>query len=121
MAIDLGTENLSVSTQERTRQITIKTTKGVDPFIVVERENVRLLPDGTVLSRSDVGPVERRLSQIQAQAQPFKPATSGMITGGELAGLLAQFADAWRQEDIVAEQAKAAAQAEAEKAGEGQE
>lgn len=100
MAIDQGSETVTIKTEERTWRIQIETPKGADASITIFREVVRYLPDGTVLSKEAGGEVRRSLSQVAAQAFQLK---SGTMTGADVAGALAAIADVWRAEDLRAE------------------
>lgn len=100
MAIDQGTTTLAIATQERSRRIIIDTMKGADPTISVIREVVKTAPDGSVLATDTCPGAVRHLSQIVKETQPFKPATDGVITALELAKLIADRADMWREYDI---------------------
>lgn len=101
MAIDQGTETLTITTKERTWRINIETAKGGDPTVTVHRETVRTTPDGTIISKEPCGQVSRLLSVTAAQT--FKIG-GAVYTMGEIAGVIAAIADAWRAEDIAAQE-----------------
>jgi hypothetical protein len=95
MALDISTESVTLAVKERTWRIEIFTDLGADPLLRAHREKVWLRPDGSPAQREILDPVERRLSQIAAHS-------FGGITGAQLAGAVADAADALRLEDIAA-------------------
>lgn len=97
MAIDLGTENVVVTSQERTWRINIETPLGGDPVVTVFREMVRTAADGTVISKDTANRVSRSLSAAAAQSFTVEGKN---YTTAEIAGVIATVADVWRQEDI---------------------
>lgn len=102
MALAQGTATIAVTTQERTWRVEIETALGADPVVTVYRQTVKTDPSGNVLS-IEMAPIARRaLSAISAETQAFTPSVAGLITGGELAALIAARADVWRQADITA-------------------
>jgi hypothetical protein len=96
MAIELGDETLTLTKSERTWRVEIFVEHGDDPIIRAHREVVMTDADGKVSSRDRAIPtVERRLSAIAGK-------TYAGLTGAELAGAIAAWADGLRQEDIAA-------------------
>lgn len=102
MAIDQGTSTLIVTSQERTFCVNIETPKDTDPIVTVFRQVVKTAADGSTIAIESAPPARRNLSAVMAETQPFTPSTQGMVTGVELAALVAERADMWRTEDIAA-------------------
>lgn len=100
MASNQGTETVSVTTQERTWRVNIETARHADPVVTGYREIVRTASDGSLIAAEQAPQAERKLSAVAAQTLPFTAATAGVITGLELAGLIAAWVDKWREEDI---------------------
>jgi hypothetical protein len=95
MALDIGTESLTLTVKERSWRIEIFADLGIDPLLRAHREKVWLRPDGSVAHREVLEPVERRLSTIAAQ-------TFDGMTGAALAATIAAAADTFRLEDTEA-------------------
>lgn len=98
MAIELGTETITVVSQERTYRVNIETALGSDPIVTAFREQVKTANDQTLM-KHDTVMVRRALSAVVTETQPFTPATVGVITALELAGLIASRVDMWRSQD----------------------
>lgn len=96
MAIELGTESLTLSVKERTWRVEIFTDVGIDPIVTAHREKVWLRPDGTVADRVVLPSVRRTLSQVQAEEVTYLDQT---VTCAVLAGLIAAAADVFATED----------------------
>lgn len=94
MAIQIGNETLDVQKEERTYCVEILTDKNTDPVIRARREELWVLSDGTIINRNrNIPVVERRLSEILNK-------TVLGLSGLQLAGIIAAWADDLRQEDI---------------------
>ena len=102
MAIDQGTATLAVTTQERTWRVNIETQRLTDPVITAYRQVVRTAADSSIVSIENAPTTQRSASAIAAETQTFTPATVGVVTGAELASLIAARADMWREQDIAA-------------------
>jgi hypothetical protein len=99
MAITMGTETVALTIEERTWRVNIETPRGEVPIVTVFREIIRADASGAVVSR-EVGPVASRAADAVA-ADQFT-ADGVTVTGAQLAALIAQAADQWRQADIAA-------------------
>lgn len=95
MAINRGTKNVALSSEERTWRINIETPKGGDPVVTIYREIVTSDADG-IISKTPSSTVMRSLSATAAQSVKVG---SGTVTVGDVAALIADLADAWRNED----------------------
>ncbi|WP_315831097.1 hypothetical protein [Bradyrhizobium prioriisuperbiae] len=99
MAIEIGTETVAVTTQERTWRINIETPCEVVPTVTVFREVVKSDPNGVVISKAQGILVTR---QADAVAGDSFSADGVSVTGAQLTALIALAVDQWRQEDIAA-------------------
>jgi hypothetical protein len=99
MAITISTETIAVTTEERTWRVNIETPRGEVPTVTVFREVVRTDAPGAVISRVQGATISR---QADAVAEQSFTAAGITVTGAQLASLVAQAADQWRQEDIAA-------------------
>ncbi|MDP1867011.1 MAG: hypothetical protein Q8L13_11810 [Bradyrhizobium sp.] len=97
---------MTVKAQERSWRINIETPLGADPVVTVFREVVRTASDGAVIARDPAGSFDRSLS---ASADQVFTVSGNKYTVGEIAVVIAAIADAWRQEDLDAAAAAAAA------------
>lgn len=97
MAIEQGTETVTVTVEERTWRVEIFCEKGEDPTIRAHHQTVRSDGNGNVLSIENGAIVERRSSAIQGDTFT---AVGISVTGAQLAELIAQAADQWRGEDL---------------------
>lgn len=107
MAITIGTETLSITTEERTWRISIETPKNAVPVITVFRETVKSDAAGAIISKERTAQVSRAADVVAAETQDFTPSQAGKITAAELAALIAARADLWREQDLAAETAHA--------------
>lgn len=64
MAIDKGTESVSLAVKERTWRVEIFTDFGADPVVQVHRERVWLRDDGSLYRRETLPAVTATLTQI---------------------------------------------------------
>lgn len=92
MAQEIRTETLAVQVIERTYRVECIAEAGSDYSIVVYRERLTLLPDGTILARDRSLPIVRR-SVLQVVGDPDSMT---------LLGLVKTKADAWAAEDAAA-------------------
>lgn len=99
MAIDQGSESLTLAVQERTWRLEIFTESGEDPVVRVHRETVRTGNDGTIVSRERGTVVERNFLSV---AQQVFVIGGNEYTGAEIAGVVSAVADYWRAEDLAA-------------------
>jgi hypothetical protein len=99
MAIEQGTETVTVTSQERTWRVNIETAMGADPVVTAFRETIRTASDGSVISKEPAGSTERRLSAVETQSFTVN---GKAYTGAEIADIIAAVADTWRQQDIAA-------------------
>lgn len=97
MAIDQGTETVSISTQERTWRINIETPIGQTPTVTAFREIIKSDGGGTIFAR-EIGIEVSRLADAVA-AETFT-AAGATVTGAQLAALISKAVDQWRQQDI---------------------
>lgn len=96
MAIDQGTETLSVMKSERTWRVEVFCERGEDPIVRAHRETITTTAAGELVGRERAGvTVERKLSAVAAEQ------INGMSCA-QLAAQIAAVADAWRQQDIAA-------------------
>lgn len=103
MAIDQGTENLTLVKSERSWRVEIFCEHGADPLVRVHRETVGVA-GGQIVSRERAGVVvERQLSAVATEQ------INGMSCA-QLAAQISAVADAWRQQDIAAAAAEASEQ-----------
>lgn len=102
MAIDQGTATLAVTSRERSWRINIETPKGADPVVTVFRQTVKTADAGSTVAIDAAPAAQRNLSAVATETQPFTPATPGVVTGAELATLVANRGDMWRMADIAA-------------------
>jgi hypothetical protein len=102
MAISQGTATLAVTSQERTWRINIETARLADPVVTGYRQVVRTAADGSLIAIDNAPTTTRNLSAVATATLPFTPATAGVITGAEIATLIAAWIDAWRTADIAA-------------------
>lgn len=91
MAIDLGSQTLSVAKQERTWRIECFCEDGADYELVAHREVITTDPNGVVISRERDKEVHRRVSQVAAQADAM-----------QFLQLAKDLCDRWAQEDAAA-------------------
>lgn len=96
MAIDRGTKNVALSSEERTWRINIETPKNGDPVVTIYREVIASDADG-IISKTPSAAVTRSLSATAGKSIKIGSST---VTVGDIANLIANLADAWRQEDI---------------------
>lgn len=99
MAIEQGTETVSLTSEERTWRVEIFTDKGIDPLVRVHRQVIKSTADGTILSVQDNAIVERLQSAVMNDSFTAAGVT---VTGAQLAALISQAADQWRAEDLAA-------------------
>jgi hypothetical protein len=100
MAIDQGTETLTVKTQERTWRINIESAMDTDYVFTVHRETVKTDPAGIVVSKvSNAIVVTRGVGAIADQEYVVGGQT---YTTQEIANVIAEMADTWRKEDLAA-------------------
>ncbi len=97
MAIDQGTETVSISTQERTWRINIETPLGQTPVVTAFREIIKADSGGTIFARA-IGIEVSRLADAVA-TEKFT-AAGATVTGAQLAALISKAVDQWRQQDI---------------------
>lgn len=92
------TETLSVTTVRRTWRIHVFSDFGTDYRVEYLREELRKLPDNTVIGRNQTLPnVTRAISAVAAEQVTL---TNGKaISGAELAEALSRFGDKWAAED----------------------
>lgn len=92
------TETLTVTTVQRTWRIHVFSDFGTDYRVEYLREEIRKLPDNTVIGRNQTLPnVSRGLAAVAAETVTL---TSGKtISGAELAEALSRFGDKWAAED----------------------
>ena len=102
MAIDQGSSTVTINSQERTWRVNIETAKGQDPVVTAYREEVKTASDGTIVSKESNTQTQRSLSTVAKETQPFTPTTPGVVTGVELATLIADRIDMWRKADMTA-------------------
>jgi hypothetical protein len=88
VAIEKPQEILNVRTVERTWRVEFFCDHGIDYRAVFHRELLRLLEDGTVLSREELAPVVRFLSRVKGNPEAMK-----------MMGAVKALGDAWAQED----------------------
>ena len=101
MAIDLGSQTLTTTRQERTWRIECFCDDGTDYKLVAHREILTKDQDGNIISMERFQPsVVRTVSQIQNEADAL-----------QFLGLGKTLCDRWAQEDAQAAAAEAAAQA----------
>ncbi|MBN8960584.1 MAG: hypothetical protein J0H71_05585 [Rhizobiales bacterium] len=105
MAIEQGTETVTVTLEERTWRVEIFCEKGEDPTIRAHRQTVRSDAGGNLLSIVNCATVERNSSTIQGDTFTAAGVT---VTGAQLADLIAAAADQWRSEDLAAVEATSA-------------
>lgn len=104
MAIEIGTETISITTQERTWRINIETPFNTVPTVTVYRELVKT--DGNnIISRDQNAAVSQRTAD--AVTEQKYTALGASVTGAQLAALISVAADTWRVEDIAAEKERA--------------
>lgn len=96
MAIDQGTETITLASEERTWRVNIETAKGGDPVVTVHRETVKSDSAG-VVSKAPAGTVTRSLSATSTQTVTIGAKT---LSVAELAMAVALLADMWRAEDL---------------------
>lgn len=95
MAIDLGSQTLSVTKQERTWRVECFCEDGTDYELVAHREVVTTDPNGVVISRERDKEVHRRVSQVVSQPDAL-----------QLLQLMKDLCDRWAQEDAAAQAAQ---------------
>lgn len=94
MAIDIGSESLTLTVKERTVRTEIFTEFDTDPIVRVHRERVWLNGDGSLHHKDPNWIVtQRTLSQVA-------DVTVEDVTGAQLAVIIAAWADHFRQEDL---------------------
>lgn len=96
VAIEIGTEAVAVTTQERTWRINIETPSETVPAVTVYREVVKSDPSG-VISKMQGITVTRQANFVVGDNFSADGIT---VSGAQLAALIAQAADQWRQEDV---------------------
>lgn len=84
MALDKGTETLTLATEEWTSVTLIETPKGGVPVATVHREIVRTLPDGTIHSKEPAG-------------------SFSIILTAEIAAKIEDMTDQWHAEFLIEE------------------
>ena len=100
MAIDHGTETVTLTTTERTWRVDIQTALDVDPIIMGHREIVKM--DGeTVSSKTPAGLTMRYLSKVTDETVP-----GTTLTVGQMVEAFAALIDKWCSEDNVIESRK---------------
>lgn len=95
----VSTDTLTVTTTKRTWRIQIFTDYGSDYRAEFLREELKTLPDHSVLARAQLPTVARALSNVAAESVTVNGKT---ITGAELAEALKKFGDKWAAEDLAA-------------------
>ena len=110
MATDLGTETVTVNTQERTWLTQIQSPLGGMPSVVASRETVRTAADGTVIGQEAGITVQRSFDQVTGDSVTLE--SGKVITGLEMAQAIPLFIDKWRGVDKAAAAAAAAAAAQ---------
>ena len=93
MAIDMGSETVTVAKHEQTWRIEFFCEHGEDPTIRYHREILAMNGEEIASRDRNIDVVERKLSEIVA-------VTYGGLTGQQLADALMAWGDGLRQEDI---------------------
>lgn len=97
MAISLGTESLTVSSQRRTWRIQIECAMGTDYKLQAFRELVRSA-NGEVLTKESAGVVQRGLQESITDEVTLQ--SGKKITVAELAEALVAHIEAWEIADL---------------------
>lgn len=88
MAIELGSETLTLTKKARTWRVECETVFGSDYTLTAHREIVSLDQNGKVVARDITRPVIRRVSQVMGEADAM-----------QMLGLMKALVDRWAAED----------------------
>jgi hypothetical protein len=101
MALQQGTETVSLITSERCFRFEVEAPLGGDPCIAGHREIVKSA-GGAVIAQAVTEPTRRFLSKVADQVVTI-PGTDQTVTVAQIADMIFELTDRWRTEDIARE------------------